>query len=88
MTNAPSPPRFSWREVLQQVAAWGILAAVSGVAYISYTVPSSLDQIKAGQKANAERAAERDALMDRRVTTLETNVDGIDARVTRIEAQK
>ena len=84
MTPAPSPPRFSWREVLQQVAAWGILAAVSGIGFIAYTVPRSLDAIQAGQKAIAERAVS----VEGRVTALESDVGGIDDRVTRLEVRR
>ena len=77
MTSVPSPPRFSWREVLQQVAAWGILAAVSGIGFIAYTVPRSLDAIQAGQKAIAERAV-----------SVEGRVTALESRVTRIEVRR
>ena len=73
----PTPSTFSGREVLQQVAAWGILAAVSGIAFIAYTVPRSLDTIQTGQHLEAQRS-----------TAIEGRVTGVEQRVTRLEAQR
>lgn len=84
---APSPPtgpgRQFWREVEQQVAAGLILAAVGGIAFISWTVPRQLDAILAGQKVIAERAT----LLESRVGEAEQQLDQIDSRVTTLEAK-
>jgi hypothetical protein len=81
---APSGPgRQFWREVEQQVAAGLILAAVAGIGFISWTVPRQLDQLLAGQRAIAERAAALDA----RLGKAEAQLDQIDTRVTTLEAQ-
>ena len=83
---APSPPgpgRQFWREVEQQVAAGLILAAVAGIGFIAWTVPRQLDQLLAGQRAITERAA----AMESRLGKAEQQIDSIDHRVTRMEAQ-
>lgn len=77
-------PRFSWKEVEQQVAAGLILAAVAGVAYIAWTVPRQLDQIYQQQVALTEQAKGMEAVVVKHGEALQ----GLDRRVTRLEAQQ
>lgn len=76
--------RFSWKEVEQQVAAGLILAAVAGVGYIAWTVPRQLDQIYQQQVALTEQAKGMEAVVVKHGELLQ----GLDRRVTRLEAQK
>lgn len=71
-----------WKEVEQQVAAGLILAAVAGVAYIAYTVPRQLDQVLQKQEALTDRTK----VIEAQLLTLGTAFDGLDRRVTRLEA--
>ena len=83
---APSPPgpgRQFWREVEQQVAAGLILAAVGGIAFLVWTLPRQLDAILSNQKTISERAT----VIERRVTQVEEDVQGIGNRVTRLESR-
>ena len=79
----PGPNRQFWREVEQQVAAGLILAAVGGIAFLVYTLPRQLDAILANQKAITERAT----AIERRVYQAEEDIQGIDHRVTKLEAR-
>lgn len=84
----PEPPgshlKFSWKEVEQQVAAGLILAAVAGVAYIAWTVPRQLDQIYQQQVALTEQAKGMEQVVVKHGEALQ----GLDRRVTRLEAQR
>jgi hypothetical protein len=83
---APSPPgpgRQFWREVEQQVAAGLILAAVGGIAFLVWTLPRQLDAILSNQRLISERAT----VIERRVTQVEEDIQGIGNRVTRLESQ-
>lgn len=81
----PEPGRspFNWKEVEQQVAAGLILAAVTGVAYIAWTVPRQLDQIYQQQVTLTERAKGIEAIVLKQGEALQT----LDRRVTRLEAR-
>lgn len=72
-----------WREVEQQVAAGLILLAVAGIGYIGFTVPRQLDLLLEGQKA----ILVRQMAAENRIERVEGVVQGIDRRVTRLEAQ-
>ena len=79
---APSDANF-WRGVLQSAASWGLVCAVGGVGWLSWQVPRQLDQLLAGQRAIAERAA----AMESRLGKAEQQIDQIDSRVTTLEAR-
>ena len=72
-----------WREVEQQVAAGLILLAVAGIGYIGITVPRQLDLVLENQKA----ILGRQAAAELRLEKVEGALNGIDRRVTRLEAQ-
>jgi hypothetical protein len=78
-----SGPRFSWKEVEQQVAAGLILAAVAGVGYIAWTVPRQLDQIYQQQVSLIEQARGLESEVSKHGEALQ----GLDRRVTRLEAR-
>ncbi len=83
--DTPGPhPRFSWKEVEQQVAAGLILAAVAGVGYIAWTVPRQLDQIYHQQVALTQQAKGMEQLAAKHGEAIQ----GLDRRVTRLEAQR
>ena len=79
---APSDANF-WRGVLQSAASWGLVCAVGGIGWLSWQVPRQLDQLLAGQRAIAERAA----AMESRLGKAEAQIDQIDSRVTTLEAR-
>lgn len=72
-----------WREVEQQVAAGLILLAVAGIGYIGVTVPRQLDLVLENQKAILVRQMAAEGRLER----VEGAVQGIDRRVTRLEAR-
>lgn len=76
--------KFSWKEVEQQVAAGLILAAVAGVGYIAWTVPRQLDQIYQQQVALTQQAKGMEQLAAKHSEAIQ----GLDRRVTRLEAQQ
>jgi hypothetical protein len=78
----PGKPPF-WLEVEQQVAAGLILLAVAGIGYIGITVPRQLDLVLENQKA----ILGRQVAAEQRLEKVETALNGIDRRVTRLEAQ-
>ena len=78
----PSKPSF-WREVEQQVAAGLILLAVAGIGYIGVTVPRQLDLVLENQKA----ILSRQVAAENRLEKVEGAVNGLDRRVTRLEAR-
>lgn len=80
-THQPKPP--FWREVEQQVAAGLILLAVGGIGYLGFTVPRQLDLVIEGQKA----ILVRQVAAENRLERVEGAVQGIDRRVTRLEAR-
>jgi hypothetical protein len=84
MEPPPEPGRQFWLDVEQQVAAGLILAAVAGVGFLAWTVPRQLDLILANQKAIFERAAAIEVRLDR----AEGNIQGLDHRITRMEARR
>lgn len=70
---APNQPTF-WQQVRLNVVSWLIIAGVSGVGYISYTVPKLLQVVIANQEQLQKEAESfKGALtsLDRRVTVLE-----------------
>ena len=75
-------PHF-WREVEQQVAAGLILLAVAGIGYIGFTVPRQLDLVIEGQKS----ILVRQVAAENRLERVEGTVQGLDRRVTRLEAR-
>lgn len=77
----PKPP--FWREVEQQVAAGLILLTVGGIGYIGFTVPKQLDLVLENQKAVLARQVAAESRLER----VEGSVQGIDRRVTRLEAR-
>ncbi len=79
----PGPGRQFLREVEAQVVAGLVLALAAGVGYLVYQVPRSLDQVLAGQKVMAERAA----AIEIRVGKTEEQLHVIDRRVTTLEAK-
>jgi len=79
--QGPKPP--FWREVEQQVAAGLILLAVAGIGYIGFTVPRQLDLVIEGQKG----IMIRQLAAENRLERVEGAVQGIDRRVTRLEAR-
>lgn len=79
--QGPKPP--FWREVEQQVAAGLILLAVAGIGYIGFTVPRQLDLVIEGQKS----ILVRQVAAENRLERVEGTVQGLDRRVTRLEAR-
>ena len=77
------PVRQFMREVETQVVAGLVLALASGVGYLVYQIPRSLDLVLANQRAMADRAA----AIEVRVTKTEEKLQVIDRRVTTLEAQ-
>jgi hypothetical protein len=86
MTTGNQPPNLKppfWLEVEQQVAAGLILLAVAGIGYIGITVPRQLDLVLENQKA----ILGRQVAAEQRLEKVEASLNGIDRRVTRLEAQ-
>jgi hypothetical protein len=86
MTTGNQPPNGKppfWLEVEQQVAAGLILLAVAGIGYIGITVPRQLDLVLENQKA----ILGRQVAAEQRLEKVEGALQGIDRRVTRLEAQ-
>ena len=87
-TSGPQPPesgtRFSWKGVEEQVAAGLILLAACGIGFIAWTVPRQLDLVLQAQRSFTERIA----AMEGRLIKVEDDVQGLDRRATRLEAQR
>ena len=70
-----------WREVRAQAVAGSLVVSIAailaGITYIAYTVPSQLDRVISNQTQFKERLDE-----------VEKNVDSLQDRVTRVEAQR
>jgi len=81
-TGTPSKAPF-WPEVGQQVAAGLIFLAVAGIGYLGFTVPRQLDLVLENQKA----ILGRQVATELRLEKVEGALNGIDRRVTRLEAQ-
>lgn len=75
--------RFSWKGVEEQVAAGLILLAACGIGFIAWTVPRQLDLVLQAQKAFTERIS----VIEGRLVKVEDDVQGLDRRTTRLEAQ-
>jgi hypothetical protein len=75
--------RFSWKGVEEQVAAGLILLAACGIGFIAWTVPRQLDLVLQAQRVFTERVA----AMEGRLGKVENDVQGLDRRTTRLEAQ-
>lgn len=76
--------RFSWKGVEEQVAAGLILLAACGIGFIAWTVPRQLDLVLQAQRSFTERIG----AMEGRLIKVEDDVQGLDRRATRLEAQQ
>ena len=69
------------RQVVAQAAAGLVLAAVSGIGYLVYSVPRQLDQVVTNQRIMLERFG----TVERRLDKAEAAVEGLNTRVSHLE---
>ncbi|MEI6032430.1 MAG: hypothetical protein WCQ20_14900 [Synechococcaceae cyanobacterium ELA739] len=72
-----------WQQALAQAAAGLIIAAAAGVGYLCWSIPRQLDLVLQNQKTFGDRFDQLGA----RVSRAEDQIQGLDTRVTKIEAR-